>query len=57
MADITPDTIICQFSADAGQWVSHFEPRPHIAVGGDLPGIAIHWLLEVTEAAPTANHV
>ena len=51
MADISPDTIICRFSADAGQWVAHFEPKPQVAFGGDLPVVAIRRLLEGTEAA------
>ena len=54
MADMTPATIICRFSHDAGEWVAHFEPRPQVAFGGNLPVVAIRRLLEGAESMPDA---
>jgi len=44
------DTIVAMFSADANQWVAHFETRPQVAFGDELPVPAIRRLLEGTEA-------
>ncbi len=52
MADITPDRIVCRFDGRADQWVAHFEHRPQVAFGADIPGTAYRQLLEGTEVAP-----
>jgi hypothetical protein len=50
-----PDaTIVAKFSADANQWVAHFEKAPQVAFGEALPVPAIRRLLEGTEAEPDA---
>jgi hypothetical protein len=52
MADHSPETIVCRFDPQAGQWVSHFKRSPHVEFGGDGPFGALNRLLEGTEAEP-----
>src|SRR5262252_7129220 len=54
MADlfVAPGAIIAQHSEHAGQWTAHFEQKPHVAFGGDVPVVAIRRLLEGTDAPP-----
>jgi len=46
------EEIICRFVGD--QWLAHFERKPQVAFGGDMPVRAVRRLLEGTDAAPGA---
>ena len=52
MGDISPDTIICKFDDQGGQWLAHCEQSPQVAFGSDMPVRAIRRLLEGIEADP-----
>jgi hypothetical protein len=52
MADISPDTIIVRFDAEAREWNANFQCVPQVAYGGDLPMRAVRRLLEGTVAWP-----
>src|SRR6516165_2451801 len=52
MAEITPETIVVRFDADASRWSASFQSVPQVEYGGDLPLRAVRRLLEGIVAWP-----